>query len=190
MASVFTDHVRHFRTAEDPAEKVLPELEKLLKKRMRRRNLLSAPPSYLGYGPASWDVPGAFEDIVGDCYLFAVLDRLLGLTHQLRVRANIDGLIVRNVDHFLLERQRHHDPVGYAVFGNVEGAAGQAEAAGELTVEGRNRGRLHNPSLLRLDREQPHAEPAEPRTLQEALAQAPAWDQVVPSLAATTEEGQ
>jgi hypothetical protein len=190
MAPVFTEHVRHFNTGSDPAEKVLPELGKLLRQRMRRRNLLSAPPSYLGYDPRSWDAPGAFEDIVADCYVFAVLARLKGLRNQLRVRANIDGMIVRNVDNFLLERQRHHDPVGYAVFGNVEGAACRAEAAGELAVEGRNRGRLHNPSLLRLDQTKPSAEPAESQTLQEALEQAPGWDQAVPSLAATTEEGQ
>jgi hypothetical protein len=190
MASAFTEHVRHFGAGSDPAVRVLPELERLLRQRMRRRNLLSAPPSYLGYDPGSWNAPGAFEDIVADCYVFAVLDRLRGLRNQLRVRGNIDGLIVRNVDNFLLERQRHHDPVGYAVFGNVEAAACRAETAGEVTVEGRDRGRLHNPSVLRLDRANPGAEPAEPRALQEALEQAPGWDQAVPSLAATTEEGQ
>jgi hypothetical protein len=190
MASVFTEHVRHFSTGSDPAEKVLPELKKLLRQRMRRRNLLSAPPSYLGYDPGSWDAQGAFEDIVVDCYVFAVLDRLKGLRNQLRVRGNIDGLIVRNVDNFLLERQRHHDPVGYAVFGNVEGAACRAETAGEVAVEGRNRGRLHNPSILRLDQAQPSADPVEPRFLQEALEQAPGWDHAVSSLIATTEEGQ
>ncbi len=190
MASHFTEHVRHFRTGGDPAEKVLSELEKLLRQRMRRRNLHSAPPSYLGYDPRSWDAPGAFEDIVADCYVFAVLDRLHGLRNQLRVLANLDGLIVRNVDNFLLERQRRHDPIGYAVFGNVEGAARRAEAAGELLVEGRNRGKLHNSSLLRLDQAKPSAEPVEARTLQEALEQAPGWDQAVPSLVATTEEGQ
>jgi len=190
MASVFTEHVRHFSTASDPAEKVLVELEKVLRQRMRRRNLLLAPPSYLGYDMGGWDAPGAFEDIVADCYIFAFLDRLQGLRNQLRVRSNIDGLIVRNIDNFLLDRQRHHDPVGYAVFGNVEGAACRAEASGELTVEGLNRGRLHNPSLLRLDQGKPSAEPADPRTLQDALEQAPGWDQAVPSLAATTEEGQ
>jgi len=190
MASIFTEHVRHFSTASDPAEKVLAELEKLLRKRMRRRNLLTASPSYLGYDPKSWTVPGAFEDIVADCYIFAVLDRLRGLRNQLLVRGNIDGLIVRNVDNFLLERQRRHDPVGYAVFGNVEGAACRAEATGMLAIEGRNRGRLHNPSLFRLDKAKLSAEPAEPRTLQEALEQAPGWDQTVSSLAATTEEGQ
>lgn len=190
MASVFTEHVREFSTASDPAEKVLPELEKLLRQRMRRRNLFTAPPSYLGYDPRSWDAPGAFEDIVADCYIFAFLNRLQGLRNQLRARTNIDGLIIRNVDNFLLERQRRHDPIGYAVFGNVEGAACMTEAAGELTVEGRNQGRLNNQSILRLDQAKPSTDLAEPQTLKEALEKLPDWDQEVPALAATTEEGQ
>ena len=49
MAPVFTEHVRHFGSSSDPAEKVFPELERLLRQRMRRKGLLSAPPSYLGY---------------------------------------------------------------------------------------------------------------------------------------------
>jgi hypothetical protein len=131
-----------------------------------------------------------FEDICADCYVFAVLDRIKGLRNQLRVRGNIDGLIVRNVDNFLLERQRRHDPIGYAVFGNVEGAVCRAEDAGEIAVEGRSGGRLHNQSVLRLDRAQSSADPVEPRTLQKALEQTADWDQAVPSLVATTEEGQ
>src|SRR4051794_4426157 len=123
MASIFTEHVREFGPQADPSGRVLPELERLLRRRLRRRNLLAATPTYLGYNHPSWEVEGAFEDLVHDCYLFAFAQRIVGLRNQLARRDSIDGLIVRNVDQFLLERQRRHDPVGYAVFGNVAGAA-------------------------------------------------------------------
>ena len=49
MASILTEHVRQFGADSDPTDRILPELERLLKQRMRRKNLLSAPPSFLGY---------------------------------------------------------------------------------------------------------------------------------------------
>ena len=59
MASIFTEHVRQFRADSDLATRVLPDLERLLKQRMRRKNLLSAPPAYLGYaGSRAGTVPG------------------------------------------------------------------------------------------------------------------------------------
>jgi hypothetical protein len=191
MASILTEHVRQFRADSDLAGRVLPEMERLLKQRMRRKNLLTAPPAYLGY-PAvpSWDSPGAFEDIDVDCYIFAVLDRLKGLKNQLRVRPNIDGMIVRNIDHFLLERQRNHDPIGYAVFGNVGGAVYNAVAAGHLRVEGATEGRLHSHSVLHLDPSRPDAATVAPDRLREALGQVQDWAKVLPHLIRVTEEGQ
>jgi hypothetical protein len=190
MCTTFTEHVLDFGPNCDPAGCVLPRLEQLLRQRMRRKNLLTAPPAYLGYGVPSWDATGAFEDVAGDCYAFAILDRLQGLRNQLRVRPNIDGLIVRNVDSFLLERQRRNDPVGYAVFGNVERAASELAAVGELAVEEAVDGRLHGSSLLRLDPSAPAAGPADTARTRETLIHAPGWAEVLPELVSTTEQGQ
>ena len=77
MASVLTDHVRHFGATSDPTEEVLPALERLLKHWMRQKNLLSASPELLGYTyVASWTTPGGFEDIVADCYIYAIAARI------------------------------------------------------------------------------------------------------------------
>ena len=103
---------------------------------MRLRSLFAAPPSYLGYpGVSNWSAPGAFEDIVADCYIFAILQRLTALRNQLKIKPNIDGLISRNVANFLLERQRQNDLIGYAVFGNVKAAALEAAEAGLIVLE-------------------------------------------------------
>ncbi len=191
MCTTFTEHVRDFGPNCDPAGCVLPKLEQLLRRRMRQRNLLTAPPNFLGYsGITAWDAPGAFEDVVVDCYIFAFLDRLQGLRNQLRIRPNIDGLISRNAKHFLLERQKRYDPVGYAVFGNVEGAASDMVAAGELAAEGTGEGRLQNSSVLRLDQLAAAGELATTDRLRGLLAEAPDWAEVLQYLTSTTEEGQ
>ena len=150
MASVLTEHVRSFGATSDPAERVLPALERLLRYHMRLRSLFAAPPSYLGYpGVSNWSAPGAFEDIVADCYIFAILQRLTALRNQLKIKPNIDGLISRNVANFLLERQRQNDLIGYAVFGNVKAAALEAAEARLIVLENLARGKIHNDSLLR-----------------------------------------
>jgi hypothetical protein len=190
MTSVLTRHVRDFGAAGDPAKEVLAAMKNLLRRRMARRNLLSAWPHFLGYGAPNWDAPGAFDDAVADCYVFAVLTRLEALRNQLRVRDNVDGLIVLNVDHFLLGRQRRYDPVGYAVFGNVRGAVEAAHAAGELIVVGLRRGRLHNQALLRLARGGAGAPATETDLLRPALEDAPGWHEALPHLVETTEKGQ
>jgi hypothetical protein len=191
MCTSFTEHVRDFGPDCDPADCVLPRLKKLLKQRMRRRSLVSAPLAYLGYGgAASWNAPGAFEDILVDCYIFAFLDRLPGLRNQLLVRPNIDGLIVRNVDNFLFERQRKHDPVGHAVFSNVGRAVRDAVAAVQLAIDGATDGRLHSSSVLRLDPSRPEADVADVERVQAAFSHVLNWSTALPALTSITQEGQ
>src|SRR4051812_10899434 len=191
MCTSFTEHVRDFGPECDPAGCVLPRLEQLLRHRMRWRNLLSAPPGYLGYpNVAAWDAPGAFEDIRVDCYIFAIPKRLHGLRNQLRVKPNIDGLVARNVENFLIERQRQNDLIGYAVFGNVEGAATDMIAAGEMTAEGTAEGRLHGTTVLRFRPSEAPGGPADPESLRQVLVGAPGWDEILPHLTCTSEPGQ
>jgi hypothetical protein len=190
MASLFTEHVRNFRPDAGDTERVLAELERLLKRRMRRRNLLSAPPAYLGYGGPSWYAEDAFDDILHDCYIFAILERIEALQNQLRARDNIDGLIVRNVDNFLLERQRKHDPIGYAVFGNLDAAVRLAQTAGRVDVEGLRQGRVRNQVLLRITPRQPDAALAEPEQLREIFAADVSWRDALPNMVRISEEGQ
>jgi hypothetical protein len=191
MASVLTEHVRNFDAASDPEGQVLPALERLLRHRMRQKNLLSAPPEYLGYpGVPSWAAPNAFEDIVVDCYIFAIAQRVAALRNQLKIKPNVDGLISRNVKNFLLERQRRHDPIGYAVFGNVKGAALEAATAKVIVLENLDRGKLYNETVLRFDGGRPGASPAPPDLIQDAVKGATGWEEVIRHLTETTEEGR
>src|SRR5579884_4244775 len=98
MASILTEHVRHYGT---PAanNSFLEEIRGVLRRRMRRSGLLGWRPAQLGYpGIASWRAEGALEDITHDCYVFAVATRIKGLRRALRPDQDLDPLIVRNID--------------------------------------------------------------------------------------------
>jgi hypothetical protein len=190
MCISFTEHVRTFGRDCDPAGCVLPKLEALLRRRMRRRNLLSAPPAYLGYDIPSWNADGAFDDIAVDCYVFAVAARIEGLRNQLRVHATIDGLITRNVDNFLLERQSRRDPIGYAVFGNLEAAVADLAASGQAAVDGFEDGRLRSASVVRLGGGTAGTVPCEPARLQAAVTESPGWSEALVGLTSTSDEGR
>lgn len=190
MASVLTEHVRHFGTSSDPAEQVLPAIKRLLQNRMRQRNLLSARPELLGYsGVSSWGAEGAFEDIVADCYIFAIAQRIEALQKQLKIKPNVDGLISRNVNNFLLERQQRHDPLGYAVYGNVKGAAFDGVAANVLVLENLDRGKVANETVLGFV-DVPRGTPMPPEAIRDALHGAAGWEEAVRHLTETTGEGR
>jgi hypothetical protein len=188
MDSVLTNHVRDFGNSSDPAEQVLPALQRLLRRHMRRRNLLAASPGVVGCRDVrDWSAPGAFEDIVADCYLFAILKRLTALQEQLKVKPNVDGLISRNVASFLRARQKRHDPIGYAVFGNVEGAILEA---GTAALDNRGRKNLHCESVIRLQGDDRNLPAAAIELLNQAVKESVGWDKALPYLTETTEEGR
>ena len=108
---------------------------------LRRRGLWESPPSYVGvYAAPSWwaaeDGGGvsALEELLADCYSFIFIDRLRALRAQLAVKPNVDGLVFMNVRHFLDERQREHDPLGFRVFEALRTAVQAAVEAGELSI--------------------------------------------------------
>jgi hypothetical protein len=152
--------------------------------------LLSASPGILGYHALpSWSVPSAFEDIVVDCYVFAIAQRIARLQHHLKSKPNVDGLISRNVANFLIERQRKKDPIGYAVFGNVKGAVLNAAEVKEFEIDNLDRGRFCSQSIVRLGGGAA-AIPATRDQIKQRLEMALGWTGVVQSLTENTVEGR
>lgn len=190
MCLSFSEHVRTFGRDCDPEACVLPRLEKLLRERMRRRGLLTAPPAYLGYDIASWDAAGAFDDIVADCYLFAVVKRIQGLRNQLVVRPDIDGLIRRNVDNFLFDRQLNKDPIGYAVFENLESAVADLATAGKASAAGIEEGRLRSAAIVRLGAADAASTPCDAERLRKAVGDAAEWSDALAGLVTTSDGGR
>src|SRR5262245_49899943 len=126
---------------------------------MKKRGLWQSPPCYLGaYGWESWDAEapqgsgsgraqGALGELVADCYAFIFVDRLQSLKRQLEEKPDIDGLVLLNIRHFLHERQRVHDPLGFRVFELLQAAVEEAISSGSLHVLAGDK-KIRNDTLL------------------------------------------
>jgi hypothetical protein len=143
---VFTDHVRAL-AAGGPLdsrrfEAMRVALRAALRSELKKRGLWDSPPSYLGvYGGESWapaDAPAAhdsaLEELLAECYSYVFVSRLRSLEAQLKLKPNIDGLVFLNIRHFLHERQKEHDPIGFQIFEVLQSAVRVAVEEGELRV--------------------------------------------------------
>jgi hypothetical protein len=149
MKSAFTAFLHSQKGGETPDPELFHEawnsLQAALGGELKRRGLWRCPPCYLGvYGYDRWDAEAAMGDpmahvwgerragqsalgeLVSDCWAYIFSDRHHALRRQLATKANIDGLVNLNIKHFLHERQREHDPVGFLVFDRLQGAVRQA----------------------------------------------------------------
>jgi hypothetical protein len=141
VPSIFTEYVRLLeperRASDEKSFAALwTSLRAALVAEMKRRGLWNAPPTYLGvYGGRTWaEAPDGLEDLLAECYTFIFVDRLRSLKEQLRVKANIDGLVTLNLRHFLHDTQKKHDPLGYRVFVVLHAAAVELIEQGILHV--------------------------------------------------------
>src|SRR6185436_13009074 len=146
--SVFTAFIRGLQGERTPDADLFHDawhgLRAALVNEMKKRGLWQSPPCYLGaYGWESWDseapqgsnrAQGALGELVADCYAFIFVDRLQNLKRHLEDKPDIDGLVLLNVRHFLHERQRVHDPLGFRVFELLQFAVEDAIASGALYV--------------------------------------------------------
>jgi hypothetical protein len=141
VPSIFTEYVRSLepgRRAWD--EKSFADLWAALRAalvgEMKRRGLWNTPPPYLGvYGGRTWaEARDGLEDLLADCYTFIFVDRLRSLKEQLRIKANIDGLVTLNLRHFLHDTQKKYDPLGYRVFVVLHAAVVELIGQGILQV--------------------------------------------------------
>lgn len=143
--SIFTEYVRSLDSREEPptVEEIgclLAELRKVLAGELRRRNLWSQPPSYLGiYGTQSWTEPytdqgDALDELTEECYVFVFLDTLRSLRAHARTKPDIDGLVVLHVRNFLHGLQKKNDPLGFKVYDVLRAALLHLVEQGSLHV--------------------------------------------------------
>lgn len=163
---------------------VLRALRPVLATELRRRNLWSASPRHLGVPATSWTE--GLAELSTDAYAFIFVERLSALRAQLRVRPNIDGVVLASLRNFLHERQRDNDRLGYQVFDVLRTALAARIAARELWVLSGDP-EIRNDTLLAFDPAE-GAEPAAPAALSEL---ARAWnDTLLPDLIAAHGAGR
>jgi hypothetical protein len=145
----FSDHVRALASSETLDDRQFAILWRALgaalRRELKRRGLWESSPAFLGvYGGESWQVgpagsPGIaaqnpLEELLAECYVYVFVDRLRSLQAQLLVKPNVEGLVTLNLRHFLHERQKRHDPIGFQIFEVVRAAVRAAVDKGELRV--------------------------------------------------------
>jgi hypothetical protein len=116
-------------------------LRRALAAELRRRGLWEGRPSHLGiYGAERWpqgpDATGSdpLDELTAECYIFIFVDRLRALRAQLEIKETVEGLVVVNVRHFLYQRQKDNDPLGFQVFDAMRTAVRRALETGALEV--------------------------------------------------------
>jgi hypothetical protein len=134
----FSDYVARLGADAEPPddacyEDVREELRTVVVHELRRRGLWRAPPFHVGANGANW-ADGALDDLVTDAYTFIFLRRLQGLRNQQKLKGNIRPLVVLNVRHFVTERQKKADPLGYRLFGRLRDAIRTVLDRGKLLV--------------------------------------------------------
>lgn len=175
-----TEHFRQMETG--PTEAFLAVLGKELRSRLRRAGLQDQPPAFLGY-PEFKTWREAFEEGEAsasptlDCYIEAIVNRYGALMDHLKTKANIDGLIRLNIDRFMLARQKRHDPIGYAVFKNLEACLEQLLDAGQVRIANATQAELRNASLVHFSE---GAVPATREQLEAIIAGSAQWEQALP----------
>jgi hypothetical protein len=161
MPSVFTAFVRNLRGEETPDADLFHDawhgLRAALASEMKKRGLWQSPPCYLGvFGWERWDAgetagvraqASALGELVADCYAFIFVDRLQSLKRHLAEKPDIDGLVRLNIRHFLHERQKAQDPLGFQLFELLQTAVAEAVSSGSLHVLNGD-GRVRNDTLL------------------------------------------
>jgi hypothetical protein len=158
--SRFTEFIRKYAgraaISAEEFDRCVGELARAIRSRLEAIGMFTQPPEYFGYPEFdSWekalDLREGPTDPVLDALAYAITDRLDSLADLLEtgVATNIDGLVLLNVKHFLHERQRNQDPLGHAVFENLEAALLRLRDAGVMTFVGLVRGKVRNPTVLR-----------------------------------------
>jgi hypothetical protein len=112
----FTDHLRTLDPAADPQRGLLKEIDRYLRFLVFRR-LGGRPPRDFGYLEDSWD--DAMGELVMDAYTATIVGRFGYLKNQMQHTADVDGLVMRDLHFFLVQRQRSANPVGTAVYVNT-----------------------------------------------------------------------
>ena len=152
MSTPITQHIKTFDAATFPSKEIFEIIGKVLKSKMRERNLWDKPPILLGYSDhQDWKNKDAFIDMIIDCYEYAILRRYQSLKAQASIKDNIDGLVFLNIDHFLQDRQQAHDPEGYAIFKNVEAVLQNLSKSGFIkldNLQGKNKIRKATTCIL------------------------------------------
>lgn len=183
---VFTEYVRGLGPHGEPAsqerfDRMWESLLQILRREIRRRGLWDHAPRLLGFaGSDRWN-QDALTEAALEAYAFNFIDRLRSLRAQLQHKANIEGLVVRNVRNMLHTRQKDHDRLGFRVYEIVRTAVRKKLHRGELEAPKGHRN-LGNRTNLSWTEPPPNSAPLESQTV-DLAGRVKLWnDELMPDL--------
>jgi hypothetical protein len=191
-AGTFTRFVRSLEPGSEPDPEVLraawSALDRTVRQELGRRSLTQASPHWLGiYGFRGWweaaGQSGPLADLLAECYRFVFVERLAALKAQALAKANIEGVVLASVRHFLHDRHRLHDRLGARLFEVLCLAVRRAVARGDLKVLAGS-AKIRNATVLGVEEGASAAELATPEIL---LGVVRRWnDALLPELVTAT----
>lgn len=184
----FTRFVRGCEPGREPEPALASEMwaafGRTVRQELRRRSLSQGSPQWLGiYGFRGWweaaGKGGPFEDLLAEAYRYVFVDRFAALKAQTLAKANIEGVVLASVRHFLHDRQRMHDRLGARLFEVLSLAVRRAVARGALTVVAGS-AKIGSSTVLAVGERTSSAGLARPETLATIVRQ---WnDELLPRL--------
>ncbi|HEV7506510.1 MAG TPA: hypothetical protein VGS07_16535 [Thermoanaerobaculia bacterium] len=168
----FTCFVRDWEPGHEPEAALTSVMwsafGRAVRQELRRRSLSQGLPQWLGiYGFRGWweatGRGGPFEDLLAEAYRNVFVERFPALKAQTLSKANIEGVVVASIRHFLHDRQRLHDRLGARLFEVLSLAVRHAVAAGDLTVMASS-AKIGSSTVLVVGEWAPSADLAKPET--------------------------
>lgn len=120
----------------DDVSDALAQLRGILKSEMRRRGAFNLAPSKWGYTGKFWRQNEAINDLLKDCFadIFSG-KRLARLREYVNCQSTTISPVIRwQVRNILNDKEKRSDPVGYALFKNLQVAVDEAIASNELRI--------------------------------------------------------
>jgi len=115
----FTPYIKAMQPRDCPAE-LLKAVKDRLEHTMKKKRVWTAPPAILGFPEYDSWTSDAFQDLTFHCFIYAITERLHHLQNAIKAGSdNIDGLVNNNIENFLLDLQKKHDPIGYFLARNA-----------------------------------------------------------------------
>ncbi len=137
MESRFEAHVTRLRRGGGPGIELIHLVSGVMRAKLSERNLFRAPPAFVGFPEIdSWCEDAALDLLAVEAVEWAIVRRLRALCARMDAGDNVDGFVFTNLDHFLTERQRHADPIGYATYRWVQKVLEERVEAGRVRCTG------------------------------------------------------
>jgi hypothetical protein len=166
------------------ASAMLAAFGRAVRQELRRRSLSQGLPQWLGvYGFRGWwEVAGRggpFEELLAEAYRYVFVERFPALKAQTLAKANIEGVVLGSIRHFLHDRQRLHDRLGSRLFEVLSLAVRHAVVSGEFTVASGS-AKIGSSTVLAVGERAPSVDLAKPEMLAPIVQR---WnDELLPDL--------